>query len=443
MTDDITPQTQQPPPKKDEKKPTSGNSRGGPKKNVHNSRPSAGGAASAQNGPRPSSRTGNKKSTSSITAAVESGSDTTSRKGSDAGKKPEPRNKPQGGAAARPAAHRKSQGSASQGARNNSISSANKQSTSPPPPASKESSDALSSLQSLIADLKTTSPVQPSVPNTFAMSVQQGLSSTLPPNAPVFQPGAAAYPGPNFADPKHRKAASLGASGLSSNFSSFSPHLGAMMEDAEDANGNASYEDGEVQENYYHQPGHQPRAQSQSFMAPRFAALAAQQEQADSVGPTGRPQLAPGFMFGARARNGPMGPPINEEDVGFQFPQQQQQHFQSEAPREHRKSDSGEITGIMAEQVSYSLVSIVTILTLFFHGRLLFRTKSKHCSNNSKRFTSNNLLLTRSYLIKLLDSPQLAALFIDEYKALYPWAPVVQSLAVNRTRWVNSEVWAA
>lgn len=442
MTDDITPQTQQPPPKKDEKKPTSGNSRGGPKKNVHNSRPSAGGAASAQNGPRPSSRTGNKKSTSSITAAVESGSDTTSRKGSDAGKKPEPRNKPQGGAAARPAAHRKSQGSASQGARNNSISSANKQSTSPPP-ASKESSDALSSLQSLIADLKTTSPVQPSVPNTFAMSVQQGLSSTLPPNAPVFQPGAAAYPGPNFADPKHRKAASLGASGLSSNFSSFSPHLGAMMEDAEDANGNASYEDGEVQENYYHQPGHQPRAQSQSFMAPRFAALAAQQEQADSVGPTGRPQLAPGFMFGARARNGPMGPPINEEDVGFQFPQQQQQHFQSEAPREHRKSDSGEITGIMAEQVSYSLVSIVTILTLFFHGRLLFRTKSKHCSNNSKRFTSNNLLLTRSYLIKLLDSPQLAALFIDEYKALYPWAPVVQSLAVNRTRWVNSEVWAA
>jgi len=125
-----------------------------------------------------------------------------------------------------------------------------------------------------------------------------------------------------------------------------------MMEDAEDG----VPEEGEIQERFYpQQPTHQPRSQSQSFMAPRFAALAAQQEQ-DNVGPTGRPQLAPGFMFGARKRGPPMGPPINEEDIGFQFPQQQQQQaFPPEmVQREpsHRKAESGEITGIMAEQIA-------------------------------------------------------------------------------------------
>jgi len=131
-----------------------------------------------------------------------------------------------------------------------------------------------------------------------------------------------------------------------------------MIEDVEDGPGNASIEDGEIQESYYNQPGHQPRSQSQSFMAPRFAALA-QQDQGDTIGPSGRPQLAPGFMFGARRRgssNVQMGPPISEEDVGFQFPQQQQlQGFQSEPnvlDPPHRKNESGEITGIMAEQMA-------------------------------------------------------------------------------------------
>jgi protein SSD1 len=199
---------------------------------------------------------------------------------------------------------------------------------------------------------------------------QPQIHSNLPVNAPVFQPGAAAYPGTNAsaADVKHRKAASVGAA-LSNNFNSFAPHLGSMVEDAEDAGG-ASFEDGEIADNYYQQPGHQARAQSQSFMAPRFAALAAQQEQGDAVGPTGRPQLAPGFMFGAgagtRKRGGPMGPPINEEDVNFQFPQQQ--HFPSDGPTEskHRKSESAEITGIMAEQVHsrrFQLPQTVLILS--------------------------------------------------------------------------------
>ncbi|KAF8974509.1 hypothetical protein BDZ97DRAFT_29165 [Flammula alnicola] len=64
-------------------------------------------------------------------------------------------------------------------------------------------------------------------------------------------------------------------------------------------------------------------------------------------------------MFGARKRGPPMGPSISEEDIGFQFPQQQQQQQQESFPSEvshqnqgHRKSESGEITGIMAEQIA-------------------------------------------------------------------------------------------
>jgi len=34
-------------------------------------------------------------------------------------------------------------------------------------------------------------------------------------------------------------------------------------------------------------------------MAPRFAALQRNQDPGDNMGPSGRPQLAPGFLFGA------------------------------------------------------------------------------------------------------------------------------------------------
>ncbi len=126
-----------------------------------------------------------------------------------------------------------------------------------------------------------------------------------------------------------------------------------MLEDAEEV---GSFEEGEINEQYYSHPTHQPRSQSQSFIAPRFAALA-QQEQAESLGPTGRPQLAPNFMFVARKRAAPVGPPINEEDVGFQFPQQQQPSYRSDAVEQtNSKGDNGEITGIMAEQVSSGLL---------------------------------------------------------------------------------------
>ncbi|KAJ7638869.1 SSD1 protein [Roridomyces roridus] len=342
MTDQVTPQAQPPPPKKDEKKPPSSASNRGSKRNPSTSGRPAGNASSAQGAPRPSSRTSNKKP-ASTGPAPESGSDTTSRKGSEGGRKPEQRKNQNNNNGGRQPAHRK--GPSTQGGRNN-----NNNNPAPPAPSQgAESSDALSSLQRVIADLKTTSP-QPNANNNYMPATH----SNLPINAPVFQPGAAAYPGTgNVADAKHRKAASVGAA-MPGNYSSFAPHLGSMVEDAEDAGG--ALEEGEIHE-FQPQLGHQPRAQSQSFMAPRFAALAAQQEQADSVGPTGRPQLAPGFMFGAGAGNrkrstGPMGPPINEEDVNFQFPQQQ--HFAGDglAESKHRKTESAEITGIMAEQIA-------------------------------------------------------------------------------------------
>ncbi|KIK48946.1 hypothetical protein CY34DRAFT_7939 [Suillus luteus UH-Slu-Lm8-n1] len=348
MTDEFT-QTHNPP-KKDEKRPPSASNRGS-RRTSSNARPSSA-AANLQGAPRPSSRSGNKKPQTGVstTGGTESGSDT-NRKAPDT-KKAEPRSKSQTGGATRNGNHRKGQPSASQGTRGMTGHS-----SSPAPPSASESSDALSSLQRVIADLKTTSPPNqsssPGINNSLAASMHapQAQSSNLPANAPVFQPGASSFPGSTLADAvRHRKAVSLGTASGPGNYNSFSPHLGAMMEDAEDGTG-VSFEDGEIPEHFYqHQQGHQPRSQSQSFMAPRFAALAAQEQ--DVLGPTGRPQLAPGFMFGARRRtssNVPVGPPINEEDVRFQFPQQQPNFVPEEQP--HRKPE-GDFTGIMAEQIA-------------------------------------------------------------------------------------------
>ncbi|KAF9492803.1 RNB-domain-containing protein [Pleurotus eryngii] len=344
MTDEINPQTQQQLPRKDERKPSgTGNGRN-MKRSVSNPRPNNSGGSS-QGGTRPSSRSGGKKVS---TNAPESGSDTNSRRGSDTGRKPDARNRSQGNNRGVPN-RRPSQGGARGGSNSNSTTREQpaKPTNAASPPT--EGSDALSSLQRVIADLKTTSPVPPAPASNPLTSVAQ--QSTLPANAPVFTPGASAYPG----NPNHRKAASMGAGGYSG-MNNFSPNLGSMMEDAEDGTGNATFEEGEIQDNYApQQPTHQPRSQSQSFVPPRFAALAAAQQDHDNVGPTGRPQLAPGFMFGMRKRGIPMGPPISEEDTGFQFPQQQpqQQYQQEPSPQEQqRKGENGEITGIMAEQIA-------------------------------------------------------------------------------------------
>lgn len=338
------------------KKPPS--NAGGPRGNKKSiSGPKPTGSPNPQANARPISRTGSRKA-SNAAGGADSGSDTAAvRKASDSNKKPQPQHNKNQSASQRPQQqqqqHRKGP-SASQAVRSNSNNNSNKSSPNP----AADSSEAMNSLQRVIADLKTTSssPTPPAPPGNFGTPTS-AQGSNLPANAPVFQPGANAYPGP---DMKHRKAASSGP-GLSGNFNSFSPGLGAMMEDAEDA---GHMEEGEIQDQYAH-PTHQPRSQSQSFMAPRFAALAASQD--DSVGPTGRPQLAPNFSFGARPRQQQqqqqrgMGPPISEEDLGFQFPQQQQQlhhqpqqSFQQDRPApSHQKTEStGEINGIMAEQIA-------------------------------------------------------------------------------------------
>ncbi|KAL4075813.1 SSD1 protein [Scleroderma citrinum] len=314
----------------------------GPKRTLSNARPSSA-TGSFQGAPRPSSRAGNKKP--SATGGTESGSDS-SKKPQEA-KKNDTRNKTQNNAGQRAGNQRKSQTSTSQPNRPGQPRDSIAQS-SPAPVSASESSDALSSLQRVIADLKTTSP-----PNNTLAASMHAPQPQFSNNTPIFQQ-ATMLSGSNVPDAvRHRKAASLGISTLSGNYNSFSPHLGAMMEDAEDGVG-ASTEEGEISEGFYPNSGHQARSQSQSFMAPRFAALAAQDH--DVLGPTGRPQLAPNFMFGARRRtssNVPLGPPISEEDVGFQFPQQQQNFPTDNDVHEstNRKSDN-DMTGIMAEQIA-------------------------------------------------------------------------------------------
>ncbi len=347
---------------KDSRKPSSNPASGanrGQRRNPTVSKPASSAA-------QPSKSGNNKKP--SGTPATESGSDN-GKKAND-GKKSEQRRQPQSSAGQGKGNNRRGQSTASQNSRNNNGQSSNKPGTvaAVPPP---DSSDALSSLQRVIADLKTTSPSdQPTLlagnalPTSTSAPIAQTTTSNLPANAPVFQPGASIYPPPSASEPppRHRKAASMGTAGLSNNFGNFAPHLGSMREDVED--GQNCYEEGEIPESLYStQPqGHHPRSQSQSFTAPRFAALAAQQEQQqnDILGPSGRPQLAPNFMFGARQRpsmGNIVAPSISEEDAGFQFPQQQTVPSYSDQEVLQRRNDGGgEIRGIMAEQVGPSAI---------------------------------------------------------------------------------------
>nr|VWO97758.1 CipC protein [Ganoderma boninense] len=360
MTDEITPQSQQTLPKKDDKKqqpsngsvPQGGN-RQAPKKNGPGSRSTS--ISAGAGNPRPSSRSSNRSTSrkpSNAQTAADSGSESANARKNNNNGDGRQRGKSQTGRGGgqQGGGHKKGPSTA-QGNRGPGRSNQPKQ-PSPAPPTASEGSDALSSLQRVIADLKTTSP-----PNPQGNPQSLAAASTLPANAPVFQPGAMAFPSSApEPPPRHRKAASLGASSLGVSMG-YSPNLGSMMEDVEDGQGTPIIEEGEIPENAY-QTGHQRRSLSQSFNPPRFQALAAQQqqEQGEVLGPTGRPQLAPGFMFGARRRpssNLSMGPPINEEDVGFQFPQQSQHGNFGGLDDGHRKPDErGDISGIMAEQIA-------------------------------------------------------------------------------------------
>lgn len=370
MTDDITPQSQQSLPKKDDKKqqPSNGSApqganRQAPKKNGPASRSTS--ISAGAGNPRPSSRSSNRSTSrkpSNAQGAADSGSESANaRKNNNSGDGRQRGKSQTGRGGGQQGGGHKKGPSTAQGNRGQGRSNLPKQ-PSPAPPATSESSDALSSLQRVIADLKTTSP-----PNPPGNAQSLAAASTLPANAPVFQPGATAFPSSApEPPPRHRKAASLGASSLGTSMG-YSPNLGSMMEDVEDGQGTPIIEEGEIPENAY-QTGHQRRSLSQSFNPPRFQALAAQQqEQGEVLGPTGRPQLAPGFMFGARRRpsaNLTMGPPINEEDVGFQFPQQNQASNFGGLDDGHRKPDErGDISGIMAEQVSAWIRSYSCVYT--------------------------------------------------------------------------------
>ena len=407
MTDEITLQTQQSLPKRDDKKQQpsngAGGNRQGPKKSASGGR-SASISAGAGN-PRPSSRNSNRSASRrapSTQGAADSGSESANAKKGDNRQ----RGKSQSGGP-RGNGHRKGGQSTSQpgGGRPAGANGGNRQrqpSGSPAPQiASSESSDALSSLQRMIADLKTTStspPIQQQMP---MQSATLAAASNLPANAPIFQPGAAAFPGSGMAEqpPRHRKAASLGAQSSSlGNSMGYSPNLGAMMEDVEDGQGGPIVEEGEIPENAYQ--SHPRRSLSQNFTAPRFQALAAQQqqEQSDAIGPTGRPQLAPGFMFGARRRpsqNLAMGPPINEDDSDFRFPQQSQQPNAFENLDTQRKADDrGDISGIMAEQVC-TITVFYPCVCPYPPRRSPSKARSKLCNSNSKHSINNSSRQTR------------------------------------------------
>ena len=412
MTDETTPQTQQTLPKKDDKKqqPSNGSAqqqggnKQGPKKNGPGGRSTS--ISAGAGNPRPSSRSSNRSTSKkgptqgNNQGAADSGSESAKKSNSGEGRQ---RGKSQSGG--QRGGHRKASQSTSQG-RQGGNNRPRQPSGSPAPQSNNESSDALSSLQRVIADLKTTSPP------TQSGNAQQALAagSTLPANAPVFHPGAAAFPGNVDQPPRHRKAASLGASSLTSSMG-YSPNLGSMMEDVEDQ-GTPIVEEGEIPENAY-QTGHQRRSLSQSFNPPRFQALAAQQQQDQEVlGPTGRPQLAPGFMFGARRRpssNLTMGPPINEEDVGFQFPQQSQNSNMDALDGGNRRQDErGDISGIMAEQVSPLYASDISSISTNTMRRLPSRTRSRLCSNSSRLSISNSSRRTRCSPSRLPASRQVA-----------------------------------
>lgn len=380
--------------KKDEKKgtgPAGGGNRS--KKTSTGSKPASGttGSNNAGGTARPSSRTSNKKPSGTASSQAES-NEGSKKKDGDAKKKEGGDNKKADQRGGRSHSqgrsgggnHRKNQASQSVGGRQGggaTTKDAKPTSSSPVPVPGAEGSDALTSLQRVITDLKSISPPsqQSAMSSSASMPLpQSNVSSNLPPNAPVFQPGAAGFPAPGAAaaeSARHRKAASLGSHGSGMptyphQMHQFSSQLGAMMEDNEDVRSpqQQQFEEGEIPEQIYgQQPFPRGVPQQPGFTAPRFAALAGQQqnqqqEQGEVIGPSGRPQLAPTFTFGARRRtasNVPLGPPILEgEDVGFQFPQQSQPDYQTDSSQQQNNNTNGENHGqlpdLMREQVRLS-----------------------------------------------------------------------------------------
>lgn len=218
---------------------------------------------------------------------------------------------------------------------------------------------------------------QPQAP-TYAQTTQSNLTATAAPFQPSFIPA-------EQVPPRHRKAHSMGptppgnaggAPAVSSGYamSGYAPYLDSMSEDAE-IQGSESLP---PMANFSNR---QPMGSFSS--APRFSSLSSQgglgggggSGSDQEIGGNGRPQLAPSFSFGAKRRTNSMsvGPPIGEEDAGFQFPQQnqpqqnqqqqqqqqqrggqqnqQEQSYSGAASQAHRRTGS-EINGIMSQQIA-------------------------------------------------------------------------------------------
>lgn len=224
-------------------------------------------------------------------------------------------------------------------------------------------SAALTSLQRVITDLKAANaaPVpQNGAAASTAPTVSPITTSSLPINAPVFQPGASLHPalGAAVDSARQRKGAngpSYNSPSFSSPLNAFSPGLGVMQEDIAEEHED---DDGDIVVAPSQVPMQAQRGIVQSnmgnFTAPRFNNMP-QSGGGDQTSPQdamGRPQLAPNFTFGQR-RN-PINPVsgIGDEDAGFQFPQAGQQP-ELPQPNSHRRTPS-ELAGVsplMAEQV--------------------------------------------------------------------------------------------
>jgi protein SSD1 len=310
---------------------------GGPSNRGRRSAKSTGGPSTSGNGSRPHSRNANKKQQSQGQPANTqpgTGSARTNDGASSDGKGSTGR---RGGAQSGRGGRgggRKQPSTANQ--RPNNKDAASPAATSP----GEGGSSALSNLQKAIADLKAMPNSGNQPPSAGATQPVPPTQSTLTPSAPPFHPSSFVAPAPEV-PPRHRKAQSMGPTPQQqiqsySGLGQYTPGLDSMNEDGE-------FQPTETVSPLAQFGRHQAMG---SFTAPRFAALQGQGAQSPGEGASsGRPQLSPGFQFGTKRRTNSVsiGPPINEEDASFQFPQTPQ------TPQSAHKRTGSEI---IAEQIA-------------------------------------------------------------------------------------------
>lgn len=309
-------------------------SSGGPSNRGRRSAKSTGGSNASGNGSRPHSRNANKKNQSQ-------GQPASTQPGTGSARNNDGASSDGKGSTGRRSGAQSSRGG--RGGRNKPSTANqrpnNKDTGSPGTTSQGEGeSSALSNLQKAIADLKAMPNNGNQASSASATQPVPPTQSTLTPSAPPFHPTSFVAPAPEV-PPRHRKAQSMGPTPQQqiqsySGLGQYTPGLDSMNEDGE-------FQPTETVSPLAQFGRHQAMG---SFTAPRFAALQGQGAQSPGEGP-GRPQLAPSFQFGNKRRTNSVsiGPPISEEDAGFQFPQTPQ------TPQNPHKRTGSEI---MAEQIA-------------------------------------------------------------------------------------------